>query len=89
MLGKARLPSLEIGDMIFPKTIPKLNVEALTPDERLSLIERLWNSLEEAEVPLTSAQQADLAQRIADIDKHPHDQLSWEEAQRQIWGRPR
>jgi putative addiction module component (TIGR02574 family) len=67
--------------------LPKLDVGALTPEERLQLIEQLWDSLEEDDVPLTPAQQADLMRRLANIEKNPGDQMSWEEAQRVIWGR--
>jgi len=69
--------------------LPKFDVEALTPEERLLLIEKLWDSLEGRDVPLTPAQQADLARRLADIEKNPNDQMSWEDAQRRIWGQSR
>lgn len=69
--------------------LPKLDVRALTPAERLLLIEQLWDSLEAEDVPLTPAQQQDLARRLANIETNPNDQMSWEEAQRRIWGPPR
>ena len=35
----------------------------LTPPERLALIAQLWDSLEQEQLPLTSAQEAELEQR--------------------------
>ena len=35
---------------------PAMDIEHFTPEERLALIERLWDSLSEDDVPLTEAQ---------------------------------
>lgn len=72
--------------MIAAMALPKLDVDALTPAERLLLIEQLWDSLDEEDVPLTEAQQAELARRIADLEANPADQMSWEAAERFIRG---
>lgn len=72
--------------MIAAMALPKLDVDALTPAERLLLIEQLWDSLDEEDVPLTEAQQAELAKRIADLEANPADQMSWEAAERFIRG---
>ena len=47
---------------------PAINVEKLTPEERLQLLERLWDSLEDHEVPLTTAQKQELDRRLNDLD---------------------
>jgi putative addiction module component (TIGR02574 family) len=49
--------------------LPKLDVDALTPAERLQRIERLWDSLDEGDVPLTDARQAELARGLADLQQ--------------------
>jgi len=67
--------------------LPKMDVDALTPAERLQLIEKLWDSLDEGDVPLTEAQQAELARRVADLERKPRDQMSWDDAERIIRGR--
>lgn len=72
--------------MIESMALPKLDLDALTPAERLLLIEQLWDSLDEQDVPLTDAQQAELARRIADLQANPGDQMSWEQAERFIRG---
>jgi putative addiction module component (TIGR02574 family) len=45
-------------DLLTPNEIIRL-----TPPERLALIAQLWDSLENEQLPLTSAQQAELEQR--------------------------
>jgi putative addiction module component (TIGR02574 family) len=42
-------------------------ITRLSPDERLSLIAQLWDSLEDQQVQLTPAQQAELERRLAAI----------------------
>ena len=51
----------------------------LSARERLDLIEQLWDSLDERDIPLTSAQQAELARRVAVLDEAPHDVITWEQ----------
>jgi putative addiction module component (TIGR02574 family) len=70
-------------------TLPKFDVAALTPEERLELIEKLWDSLEETHVPLSSQQQSELTRRLDDMAKNPNDQVTWEEVQRRVWGSAR
>ena len=54
----------------------------LTPRQRLDLIERLWESLEDKDIPVTDAQRAELDRRIAGFDQDqehiPWDQLKAE-----------
>ncbi len=69
--------------------LPKLDVDALTPAERLQLIEQLWDSLDNDHVDLTPAQQAELERRLDDMEKNPDDVISWPEAQRRIRERKR
>jgi putative addiction module component (TIGR02574 family) len=41
----------------------------LSPRQRLDLIESLWESLDDEDVPVTDAQRAELDQRIAGFDQ--------------------
>jgi putative addiction module component (TIGR02574 family) len=49
---------------------PTLDIEKLSPDERLELLEELWDSLrkEPSSVPLTQAQQDELDRRLDDLE---------------------
>jgi len=46
--------------------LPQLDIDRLSPDERIQLAEELWNSLhaEPGEVPLTPAQEGELDRRL-------------------------
>jgi putative addiction module component (TIGR02574 family) len=62
-------------------TLPELDLDGLTPEERLDLIERLWDSLSSEQAGLTSVQNAELDRRLDDLAAHPEDSVSWEQAQ--------
>ena len=49
----------------------------LTPPERLTLIAQLWDSLEDEQLPLTAAQQAELDRRLATLDQDRREGISW------------
>ena len=51
----------------------------LSPRERLELIESLWESLDEKDVPVTDAQRAELDRRIAGFDQDGAESIPWEE----------
>src|SRR3989441_5803726 len=50
----------------------------LSPSERLELIEALWDTLAEQDLPVTPEEQALLDARLADLDANPNDQRSEE-----------
>jgi putative addiction module component (TIGR02574 family) len=54
-------------------------VDKLTPQERLNLIEELWDSLSEdpATIPLTEAQAMELDRRPEDMDKDSSSGIPW------------
>jgi putative addiction module component (TIGR02574 family) len=53
-------------------------ITRLSPDERLALIEQLWDSLDDDQVPLTPAQQAELQRRLATLDHDRTQSVTWE-----------
>jgi putative addiction module component (TIGR02574 family) len=53
-------------------------ITRLSPDERLALIAQLWDSLEDHQVQLTPAQQAELERRLAKLDQDRAQSLTWE-----------
>jgi putative addiction module component (TIGR02574 family) len=50
----------------------------LSPEERLTLIGQLWDSLADAEIPLPQAQQGELARRLASLDQDRAQAVTWE-----------
>ena len=49
----------------------------LTPPERLELIARLWDSLEQEELPLTGPQMAELDRRLASLENDRRNGVTW------------
>jgi putative addiction module component (TIGR02574 family) len=65
---------------------PALNIDDLSIEERLQLLEQLWDSLRETPgaVPLTDAQREELDRRLDDLEHSGPDGIPWEEVLRQI-----
>jgi putative addiction module component (TIGR02574 family) len=72
---------------------PAVRIESLSKDERLDLLERLWESLSETptNVPVTRAQQAELDRRSEaldrDLGKGHALGVPWDEVVRQLRAR--
>ncbi len=68
---------------------PSINIDALSPQQRLRLIEDLWESLRQADTPapLTAAQQRELDRRLDDLEREGPVGIPWDEVLRQIRGR--
>jgi putative addiction module component (TIGR02574 family) len=60
---------------------PELNIADLSPEERLRLIEELWDSLcdKQAAIPLTNAQREELDRRLDDVESSGPEGIPWEE----------
>lgn len=56
----------------------------LTPQERLTLIERLWDSLADSDVPVTGVQQAEIDRRMADFAADSAHAVSWDELKTEL-----
>ncbi|HEV2300145.1 MAG TPA: addiction module protein [Stellaceae bacterium] len=57
---------------------PASDLARLSPEQRLELIERLWDSLEDSGVPVTDAQRSELERRIASFDRDREQAVPWE-----------
>ena len=70
---------------------PALNIGDLTPEERLRLIEELWDSLNETpeSIPLTNSQREELDRRLDDLERSGAEGIPWEQVLQQIRSRPR
>ena len=69
---------------------PAFDYRHLSIDERVQLVEDIWDSIaEDANVraealPLNAAQIAELERRIADADAHPDDGIPWEKVRAEL-----
>jgi putative addiction module component (TIGR02574 family) len=68
---------------------PALNINELSPEERLCLIEELWDSLNEppGSVPLTNAQREELDRRLDDLERSGPEGIPWDQVLQQIRSR--
>lgn len=67
----------------MPVTIESLGIDKLSRDERLALVQDIWDSLA-AESPLpqlSDARRRELARRVAEDDATPDDVTPWDEVQ--------
>lgn len=64
----------------------KIDIEQLSRDERLSLIEELWDSLApvQDQVALSDAQRNELDDRLAEMDRDSALGIPWDQMLRQI-----
>ncbi len=66
-------------------SMKKFGLDRLDVEQRLALIEEIWDSIgeeESAAVQLSDAQRAELQARLAEDDANPDDVISWEEVKR-------
>jgi putative addiction module component (TIGR02574 family) len=64
----------------------RLDIAALTPEERLSLLEEIWDSLAKtpAAIPLTKDQRDELDRRLDELEREGPVGIPWEEVLRRI-----
>ena len=65
---------------------PTIRIDELSAAERLSLIEELWDSLDDtpADVPLTEAQRHELDRRLDDLEQDGPKGIPWDAVVEQI-----
>jgi putative addiction module component (TIGR02574 family) len=70
-------------------SLKSLGIERLGIEERLALVEELWDSIaaDSAAVPLTEAQRAELDRRLAEHEANPDDVVPWDEIKASIAAR--
>ena len=67
------------------ESLKRLGLDKLDLEQRLALIEEIWNSIdadESAAVQLSDARRAELQARLGEDDANPEDVVSWEEIKR-------
>jgi putative addiction module component (TIGR02574 family) len=65
---------------------PAIDIERLTRDEQLELLDKLWDSLgrDPDALPLSEEQRRDLDVRLDELERDGATGLSWDEAVKQI-----
>ena len=69
--------------------LKSLGIDRLSVEERLALVEDLWDSIaeESAATSLTDAQRAELDRRLAEHAANPNDVVPWEDIKTSITAR--
>jgi putative addiction module component (TIGR02574 family) len=67
-------------------SVKSLGLDQLTVEQRLALVEELWDSIAEsgADVPMSEAQRAELDRRLAEHEAQPDNVVSWEDVKASI-----
>jgi len=70
-------------------SLKSLGIDRLSVEERMALVEELWDSIAEStgELPLTEAQQAELDRRLTEHKARPEDVVPWEEVRASVEAR--
>lgn len=73
----------------FNMSLP-VRIDTLSTEERLRLIEQLWESLRTSPeaIPLTESQRAELDRRLDELDRGDVEGIPWDEVLRRIKNRP-
>ncbi len=58
-------------------SLKALGLEKLSVEERIALVEELWDDIAEA-TPLTETQRTELDHRLEEHARHPGDVVPWE-----------
>ena len=56
-----------------------IDIAKLSPNERLELLEELWNSLSPEAIAMTDAQTKELDRRLDDLDREGPVRIPWNE----------
>jgi len=70
-------------------TLEALGINSMCVDERIALIQEIWDSLEavQEQVLLTEAQKAELDRRVAAHQENPAAVIPWEQIKTEALGR--
>lgn len=69
------------------RTLSKDEISELSAEERLRLIESLWESLPPQEVPVPEWHKEILEERLEDDRRNPDDSVSWEELRDELFSK--
>jgi putative addiction module component (TIGR02574 family) len=75
--SKALLPGLLFRTLEGMEVLTRDEIVRLTPPERLALIAQLWDSLEQEQLPLTGAQEAELQRRLSSLNEDKRSGVTW------------
>jgi putative addiction module component (TIGR02574 family) len=72
------------GVKVTAMQLTPAEITRLSPEERLRLIEQLWDSLADEDVPLPPAQATELERRLASFDADRARAVGWDELKTEL-----
>jgi putative addiction module component (TIGR02574 family) len=69
------------------ESLKRLGLDKLDIEQRLALIEEIWNSIDADEsnaLQLSDAHRAELRERLLEDDANPDDTVAWEDIRRAV-----
>ena len=60
------------------------SVKRLSPADRLELIEAIWATLADDDIPVTAEHRSLIDERLAEAEKSPDDQRPWEDVRTRL-----
>jgi putative addiction module component (TIGR02574 family) len=75
----------------MPVTMRDLGIDRLSAEERLALVQEIWDSLAEEmeQFPISDAQRRELDRRVAAYEASPEEVVPWEQVKAQALRRAR
>jgi putative addiction module component (TIGR02574 family) len=71
----------------MPSTIQNLGIDRMSPEDRLRLIEEIWDSLSDSDqTPIPENHRDELDRRLTAADKDPAAGAPWEEVRARLRG---
>lgn len=59
-------------------------INRLSPQERLALIEQLWDSLDDSDLPVPPAQRAELERRLDSFEQDRAGAVTWDQLKAEL-----
>jgi putative addiction module component (TIGR02574 family) len=75
------------GARAYTGHMSTLDIAKLSPEERLELLEQLWDSLSPEAIPMTDAQTEELDRRLDELDRDGPVGIPWNEVLERIRNR--
>jgi putative addiction module component (TIGR02574 family) len=78
-----------VEGLIMSVTMQSLGIDQLSVEERLALVQEIWDSIIDAGIrpPLSEARLEELRRRAAEDDADPDSTIPWEEVKARALGR--
>ena len=72
----------------MPTSMKELGIDRFSADDRLTLLEEIWDSLagDAVQIPLSDDQKRLFDRRLKDLEANPNDVLTWDEIKTRVRG---